>query len=330
MSTRSTAAKESSEESFRDSRALAATLEPALIDACQGRLSAITWFRTDWQRGGAATATGEFESDDGQIIQVVIKFPVVQRELTWTRRLQEAPAEAAGVAARLLASGTKIGGYDLAWIVIERIANGPLGTHWHDDHIVRIADAASRFTLAAAQYEVDQPPRFEDWEVLIREARENVKSNHIDHEQRWNQSLKTLSSQLDDVVAEWRARPTDDWLHGDVHLANAMCREDALDCPVTLIDLAEIHVGHWIEDAIYLERQLWPRADRLKPHKPVRSFVEARKRLGLPVEDGYPRLAHIRRTLLAATAPRFLKSEGHPIYLEACLNRLEQSLKQVR
>ena len=84
------------------------------------------------------------------------------------------------------------------------------------------------------------------------------------------------------------------------------------------------------EDAIYLERQLWPRADRLKPHKPVRSFVDARKRLGLPVHDGYPRLAHIRRALLAATAPRFLKSEGHPIYLEACLNRLEQSLQQVR
>ena len=37
-----------------DPRTLAASLAPVLAEACDGRLSAITWFRTDWQRGGAA------------------------------------------------------------------------------------------------------------------------------------------------------------------------------------------------------------------------------------------------------------------------------------
>ncbi len=329
MSSRSAAAEETAEGQGQDQRAFASSLEPALREACEGRLGTLTWFRTDWQRGGAATATADYQSDDGTV-PVVVKLPVVQRELKWTRRLQSADGPAAGVAATLLASGYELGGYDLAWLVIERLPCGPLGTHWHDRHVARIADAATRFTLAASMFAVDQQPRFEDWDSLISDARKNVRSNHIDYEQRWNQALKALSSRLDRVVDEWRARPTNDWLHGDVHLANAMCREDAEDAPVSLIDLAEIRVGHWIEDAIYLERQLWPRPDRLKPHKPVRSFVEARRALGLTVDDGYARLADIRRGLLAATAPRFLKSEGHPVYLEACLKRLEQALQQVR
>ena len=330
MASQSATSGEQTEELSHDQRALAATLEPALREACDDRLSKLTWFRTDWQRGGAATATADFTRKDGSTVPVVAKFPVVPRELTWTRRLQDSADPTSCVVAELLAEGMELGGYDLAWMVIERVAHGPLGLHWDDEHIPRIADAATRFTLSASKYDITQPPRYEDWTELIRQARENVKSNHIDHEQRWNKALKTLTGRLDDLVTEWRARPTNEWLHGDVHLANAMCRSADNHASVTLIDLAEIHVGHWIEDAIYLERQLWPRPDRLKPHKPVKMFVEARKRLGLPVETGYPRLAHIRRALLAATAPRFLKSEGHPAYLEACLGRLEQSLHQLR
>jgi hypothetical protein len=100
--------------------------------------------------------------------------------------------------------------------------------------------------------------------------------------------------------------------------------------PVCLIDLAEVHAGNWIEDAVYLERQLWARPQRLHPHKPVKALAAARKRLGLHVESEYPRLAMIRRGLLAATAPRFIKSEGHPAYLDACLERLEIALNDLK
>ena len=51
---------------------------------------------------------------------------------------QGLPDLAQPVAPRLYASDESIGGYDLAWIVIERFDHGPLGLHWHDDHVPRL------------------------------------------------------------------------------------------------------------------------------------------------------------------------------------------------
>ena len=317
----------------QDQRALAATLEPVLRESCQNCLGPLTWFKTDWQRGGAATATAEFAiASGGDPVPVVVKLPVVPRELTWTQRLQvpDAQPDEDPVVARLLASGMELGGYDLAWMVIEKLPHGPLGMHWDDEHIPRIAEAAVHFQLDASHFPITQPAKREPWDELIPKARQNVKDNALQHTQRWNQALKALSARLDGLVHEWRARAIADWLHGDIHLANAMARSADPSAPVVLVDLAEVHPGHWVEDAIYLERQLWPRPERMKQHKPMRSFVDARRRHGLPVDDDYPRLAHIRRILLAATAPCYLKSEGHPVYLEACLDRLEASLGQVK
>ena len=99
---------------------------------------------------------------------------------------------------------------------------------------------------------------------------------------------------------------------------------------VALIDLAEVHAGHWVEDAVYLERLLWARPERLKSHKPVKAIAKARKAHGLDVDKDYPRLAMIRRALLAATAPKFIKSEGSPAHLAACLNWLETSLRDLK
>jgi hypothetical protein len=62
----------------------------------------------------------------------------------------------------------------------------------------------------------------------------------------------------------------------------------------------------------------------------VKVIAAARKKLGLRVETDYPRLAMIRRALLAATAPKFLKSEGHPAYLDSCLNWLEIALNDLK
>jgi aminoglycoside phosphotransferase (APT) family kinase protein len=132
------------------------------------------------------------------------------------------------------------------------------------------------------------------------------------------------------IVEGWEARDAAQWVHGDLHLANAMSRESMESGPVCLIDLAEVRAGHWVEDAVYLERQLWARPERIKRHGPVKAIAAARRRRALPVDDDYPRLAAIRRALLAATAPSFLRSEGDPRYLEACLDRLTHALDELK
>jgi hypothetical protein len=310
-------------------RSLAASLAPLLIQACDNRLRDIIWFRTDWQRGGAATGKALFDDPSaGSPQPVIIKLPVVERELAWTRRLQSPAGHA--VAPRLFASGETLAGYDLAWIVIERFPHGPLGTHWHDDHVGRMAEAAASFYAAAAAFEVDRPPRVEEWSRLVREAEQNTKLNSLADEKRWLAAIKSLARKLPAIEAEWSARPTAEWLHGDLHLANAMSRESLEAGPVCLIDYAEVHCGHWIEDAIYLERQLWARPQRLQHIKPVKAIAAARRARSLAVDEGYPRLATIRRALLAGTCPAFMKSEGSPAYLSACLERLESALAELK
>lgn len=312
-----------------DPRSLAAALAPALCETCEQRLDDISWFKADWQRGGAATAAAQYRDDDGQSVPVVIKLPVVQRELTWTRRLQPTDGHAMdSVVPRLFRSGDQVGGYDLAWIIIERFEHGPLGLQWHDDHVRRICRAAAEFHKATSRFPIDQPPRVEQWHELITTAREDARTNEIPEQQRWNEAMKALTHRLDDLVAEWRARPITHWVHGDLHIANAMSRHGLDSGPVSLIDLAEVRPGHWVEDAVYFERQLWARPERMEKN-PVKTMARARKKLGLPVDENDNRLAMIRRALLAGTAPHFMKSEGHPVYLHACLEWLEKALDTV-
>jgi len=319
---------QASERVQADSRTLAASLMPVLEHVCDRRLKAITWFKADWQRGGAATGTATYCDSTGEH-PVVVKLPVVPRELIWTRRLQDAEDDDP-VVPRLFDSGDELGGYDLAWLVLERFEHGPLGLRWHEDHLPRIAAAAARFHERAGRIEVDQPPRVEQWDEMISESLASVKLNAVQEPRRWTVALKELAGRIDDLVAEWNARDVKQWLHGDLHLANAMSRNAMNSGAVSLIDLAEIHAGHWVEDAVYLERQLWARPERMARQKPVKLIAAARRRLGLPVEEDYARLAMIRRVLLAATAPRFIKSEGNPKHLGACRDWLERGLKELK
>ncbi len=300
---------------------LASSLEPVLIKQTQNQIRDIHWFRTDWQRGGAATGFATWEDEHGECSEVVVKLPVVERELRWTRCMQDAN----GVAPKLFASGEQINGYDLAWMVIERFPVGPLGKHWDVSNIDRIANAAARFTKQASEFPVNQEGRREDWKTLLKTAKKSVRENHIKNESKWKKAHSILSKKLSELLERWRGRRIDQWLHGDLHFANAMCRSDEPDAKVSLIDLAEVHAGHWVEDAVYLERQLWGHKSRLNASKPVHAMATARKSLGMRVDDNYTELVDIRRTLLAATAPAFMQSEGDPRYLASCLQQLENA-----
>ena len=305
---------------------LARALEPVLQKQCLDQLEPIRWFRTDWQRGGASTGFSTWTHENGTTEEVVVKFPVVLREIRWTRRMQDCD----GVVPKLLASGIGLGGYDLAWIVIERLPHGPLGKHWDDNIIQRIAHAASVFTSAAREFPVDQLGRKEDWDDLLKRAKKSVRTNSIEDKSSWKKMHKWCNSHLDDVLDIWRARHTRQWLHGDLHLANSMCRSKKKNAQVCLIDLAEVHAGHWVEDAIYLERQLWGHHSRLEASNPLKTMAYARKAIGLKVADDYPELANIRRLLLAATAPAFMQSEGDPRYLHACLEQFQLAAERLQ
>ncbi len=299
---------------------LASSLEPVLISQTNNKIKDIHWFRTDWQRGGAATGYATWV-EDSKVSEVVIKLPVVEKELRWTRCMQGAN----GVAPTLFASGEQLNGYDLAWMVIERFPVGPLGKHWEESNIQRIADAAARFTKSASEFPIDQLGRREDWKELLKTAKKSVRENHIEDEPSWKKAHSLLSKKLNSILETWRARRIDQWLHGDLHLANAMCRTDDPQADVSLIDLAEVHAGHWVEDAVYLERQLWGYKSRLKSSKPVHAMMAARKSLGMRVDENFNELVDIRRLLLAATAPAFMQSEGDPRYLAACLQQFQNT-----
>lgn len=307
--------------------ALGQGLEPFLREACEDRLGPVTWFRTDWQHGGAATGRARLRLEDGSEAEVVVKLPVSLTELRWLDRLQSAPDPLP--VPKLFASGVSLDGYDLAWVVIEWLPYGPLGTRWHEQHIHRTCEAAATFHAEAAKHEVDRDLRIEDWSDLLSRSRKAIRTQAIIGVNHWKTAHKALARKLNDLVSEWRARSPIGWLHGDLHLANAMGREALDSGPVCLIDLAEVRPGHWIEDAIYLERLHWARPARLKNNSPIKHLAAARKARGLEVGSDYPRLADIRRALYAATAPAFLRTEGGA-HLDASLEQLQHALDRLR
>ncbi len=312
-------------------RSLAESLVPVLRRDAELRLGDVSWFRADWQRGGAATGRSTWTLDDGREVDVVVKLPVPHRELDWLKRLQPCRERRPElcfppVVPLLFAGGHAINGYDLAWIVMEALPHGPLGMKWRRSNVPRLAEALARFHAIAAEHPVDRPPRVEDWDAMVRRAEREVIDHELPEATRWKRLIRRTGKRLDALVDRWRARPIDGWIHGDAHLANAMMREDEPDAPVCLIDLAEVRAGHWIEDAILLERLMWARPERIEAAPPVAAIADARRRYGLPVDGDHEELAELRRLLLAVTAPCFLKTEGHPRHLAACLDHGERAL----
>lgn len=311
-------------------RDLAASLEPVLTEACEGRLDSIVWFRTDWQRGGAATGRARWRGPKGTRT-VLVKMPLHPRELRWLRALggssPHVPAFVAG--------GETLGGYDLAWAVIEFLPHGPLALEWQAPFIEPMADAIAAFSASIAAYPVSTPVPEEAWADLIEQSRRKIKVARPEGLKEWNRLLRECERRLDEVLQQWRARQPLEWIHGDLHPGNAMCRRPidgttANMLEVCLIDFAEVRAGHWIEDAVYLERLHWSRPERVEGHSPVRAIAKARKAAGLENGEDHGRLAAIRRLLMAASAPAFARTEGSPSHLAACRARMEASLSTLR
>lgn len=356
-----------------DASGLASALEPALRAACQERLGAVRWFRSAWQAGGASTGLSSFRLDDGQSVDVVIKLPVGPIEYRWTtalggmphlyERITDGPingneahqvelstacACAMGPTPRVYAAGTEIGGYDLAWLVVERLAGEPLhkslGREAFEDLLFTAAEWYASAELLRPVASAPTPPP-KDWGTLLDKARRAIPDSTIEHPQMWTEAVKAVQKHLPLLVRQWDAREINAWCHGDLHPGNAMRRHGAWwfaghHCVsgsqptaarngCVLIDLALVHPGHWVEDAVYLERLFWGRTERLGGLKPVSYLAQARRELGLSCSDDYTRLANTRRVLMAGCVPAFLAHEGNHKYVEGALAVLERVLPLV-
>ncbi|MCW5775217.1 MAG: aminoglycoside phosphotransferase family protein [Phycisphaeraceae bacterium] len=323
-----------------DPQTLAAALAPALRAACGGRLGEIEWFRSTWQRGGAATGFAQWTDSNGHAIPVVVKLPVGPREHRWALLLGAVDAGSmlgegdARPVPRVVAGGDSLGGYDLGWLVMERLEGHTLAHSIDRSTIEDLLRTAARFHALAAQVRpVEGQPPERDWGTLIGRSREVLRAHEVeigDH-QRWNEALKKVQRALPMLEALWRARPLDTWCHGDLHPGNAMRRpdDDGGAGPCVLLDLAFVHLGCWVEDAVYLERQFWGHEDRLEGIKPVSMLAKCRRELGLRTDGEYALLASVRRILMAACVPGVAGQEGSPAYASAALGIIERVLPQI-
>jgi len=323
-----------------DTHDLAVALGPILRTASDDRLGSITWFRSRWQRGGAATGLSTWRRADGRTIEVFVKLPVGYSEYFWTTQLgcvdeRDWDAPCSLPVARVIAHGVEIGGYDLAWIITERLSGPPLAASLDHDGVADLLKTAADFHAAAMKISaLEVCPVPPDWDAMILKSKMLARNGEIPDALRWKYGLRRVLKNLPILKAKWRARPINTWCHGDLHAGNVMRRAPANDpgnngSPCVLVDLALVHPGHWLEDAIYLERQHWGHADLLHGVKPLTELARLRRERRLPVDDHYPELANIRRVLMAACAPAVMEREGNPTYLHAALEIVERFMPQV-
>lgn len=328
---------------------LAGALEPVLHEVCEGRLGPVEWFHAAWQRGGASTGFSTYRIGS-DVIPVLVKFPIGPVEYDWTTRLgcvtsctmcDDHGAYAAAqdrATPRVLAHGTQLGGYDMAWIVTERLAGDHLPRHMSEELVTELMRRLLHFHMAAAAASpVTGKHKSPDWLILLERARHLSHEHAIPEFQKWNEAIRHVVKHLPSLKARWEARPVDTWCHGDLHVANAL-RRVAPGCtlaapgegPCVLIDLALVHPGNWIEDALYLERQYWGHEEWIAHAKPLSILARLRREAGLPTQGDYNELANLRRILMAACAPALIGSEGgNQKYLHSALTHVEKLLPMV-
>jgi aminoglycoside phosphotransferase (APT) family kinase protein len=328
---------------------LAHSLDPVLHDECRnhhhGTLGPIAWFKVSWQHSGAATGFATWTFASGKTVPVMVKLPVGPTEHRWTCELGALDEQAieqwdhasgrCRVTPRVLASGTTLGGYDLAWLVMERLGGGtlrPSSSSINERSLTDMLTTLDGFHAACgALREPSGTCKIEDWQRLLAKARDMVKQGAVPQEQRWNEALKRVNKQADALIALWQLRPMNTWCHGDFHPGNSLLREgcagdQACRNGCVLIDLALVHVGHWVEDALYLERLFWARPDLIGNVKPISLLAKLRRERGMHATENDTDLANARRVLMAATSPAFILAEGHPRYLQAAVEVIEKHL----
>jgi aminoglycoside phosphotransferase (APT) family kinase protein len=192
-------------------------------------------------------------------------------------------------------------------------------------------------TSAAACKPVAGKAKSPDWAMLLERGRHLTVEHALPEFHEWHDIIRRVQRNLPWLKARWEQRTIDTWCHGDVHPGNVLRRvmpggslAHAGSGPCVLIDLALVHVGHWMEDALYLERQYWGHEDWIGHAKPLTILARLRREAGLPTESAYAELANVRRVLMASCAPAMIGTEGgNQKYLHSALEHAKMLLPMV-
>ena len=312
-----------------DAHDLGPALEPALDEECGGRLSDIRWFHKRWQRGGAATAHATYRCDDDVVRPVVVKLPVGPIE----RRSLTDLAVGGPPIPSLVASGDDLGHYHFAWVVMEQVdAEPPMNAPKKADFSA-LCTAATRFCeRASTAWGNGSLENRSDWSSLIEKSREIARAGGFALAAEWARELKATHKLVPKAVTDWLARPCTGWVHGDLHIGNLLHRPGGSawgEAAPILIDYAEARPGHWVEDAVYLERTFWSHRQDLDGAKPVSLMAKSRRDAGMDLGGDYAHLADVRRFLKASCVPAMLHVEGDEHYLAGSLEVLRSAASRL-
>jgi len=239
-------------------------LEPVLAQSIKDQghsLSPVEWFRSDHQRGGGSTGMTVITTSQGHELPAVVKLPVGPVEYRWTCALGSDPLSPTP---RLIASGNSLAGYDLAWLIIERIPGSTVGKNLDRPTLNDLLRACAHMQARCELIEpINTPaapsrpaPKPLPFDKLVEKSREVARRGVIPDAPKWAHELREVSRALPSLIRRWDARQINSWCHGDLHGGNAIRTPDNR---LVLIDLALVHTGHWLEDALYLERVCWAR-----------------------------------------------------------------------
>ncbi|MEM6756542.1 MAG: aminoglycoside phosphotransferase family protein [Planctomycetota bacterium] len=305
---------------------LGESLGRMLVSQLSPRLGPVHAFRTEWQRGGALTGYAKWSGDGGTTsVDVVVKVPVPPCEVFWLTALQDAGVEGAGLVPRVYASGEAVGGYDLAWVVMEKIEHGPINGPWGGAGVDLLIEALAAFHASAEPTSATHgKPVERNWSAMIERSRKVVSDGGLPEAQRWKGALKKAKKRAAQWQAAWDGRSVSGWCHGDFHAANVMSRSAAPGGPGVLIDFAQTRPGHWLEDAVYYEHQHWATPDRLEGRQPCKRLAETRRAAGQAVDGQWAELAAALRAYFAIAAPQTLGRRHGEAHLAAALGVLER------